>query len=168
MAVSLISTVGSATANSYVNVASANTYFEVRQDSDVWDDLSDASTGTVSASTTKAALLIQASREIDRTFRFFGGKEGTGRKGASDYQNLEFPRSNTIDTDGNVIIPDEIKEATYEQAIWIRQRNATQVTEEGETIKQPKFSELAYDLIKPWFNRQVAKQGKYTWEGSYF
>jgi len=168
MSISLKSSVGTPTANSYVSIASANTYFDERSDSDAWDDLVQASTGTLTATMKKAQLLIQATREIDNTFRFFGTKDNIGKLGASDYQNLEFPREEETDTDGNPIIPCRIKEATYEQAIWILQRNATQVSEDGETIKQPKFSDQAYDYIKPWITRQVASRGNFPWEGSRF
>ena len=60
--------VGTSTADSYVSVASANTYFNAHENADAWLDM--GSTGTLSSTTRKENLLKQATRELDRSFRF--------------------------------------------------------------------------------------------------
>jgi hypothetical protein len=158
--------VGGASATSYVSVASADDYMTVREDSTPWDDLLYNSTGTVTATSRKQSLLIQATREIDRTFRFFGSRDGNDLKESEDYQNLEFPRASDTDADGNLLIPDEVQYATCEQALWILQRNAVQTAQGENVVKLPKFSEQAYDYIKPWVTRAVMRIGRSPWQGS--
>jgi hypothetical protein len=128
MAVIFNTDVGGASATSYVSVGSADDYMLTREDTTPWDDLLANSTGTLSATSRKQYLLIQATREIDRTFRFFGTRDGDDQEGAEDYQNLEFPRAENTDVDGNLLIPDEVKEATYEQALWVLIRNNPQTS----------------------------------------
>jgi hypothetical protein len=166
MALTLKTSIATPTANSYISIASADEYFEARQDSDAWDKMASASTGTLSATQRKTNLLVQAAREMDRTFRFYGSKYNTGQRGASDYQALEFPRIEDTDDDGNPIIRYEIQYAQCEQAIWLMQRSDVQTREDGTVIEQPKFSNLAYDYIKPNITRTVSKSGKYPWEKS--
>ena len=167
MAISLKTSIGTPTANSYVSIASADDYFNRRYDSDAWLDLlTEASTSTLSGTDQKAALLIQSTREIDRTFRFYGSKENSGLLGASDYQNLEFPRYNDTDADGTSIIRENIQEATCEQAIWLLQRSDVQTSSDETTVKQPKFSAMGYDLLKKIVQRSVDSVGKYPWQGS--
>ena len=166
MSISVITTVGGATANSYVSVASANEYFDRRNESEAWLKLIENSTGTLSATDKRGALLIQATREIDKTFRFFGSKDGSSIRGDAEYQNLEFPRADDVNADGDLIIPDEVKYAAFEQAIWIQQRAAVQTNQDGVVISQPKFSDLAYDYLKPWVTRAAVRVGRYSWQGS--
>jgi len=168
MATSINSDIGGATANSYVSVASADQYFELRDDSSSWDDLVLNSTGTISGTQAKSNKLIQATREIDNTFRFQGVRDGDDVKESEDYQNLEFPRAENTDADGNLLIPDEIKYTTYEQALWIMLRNSPQTASGENVVKLPKFSEQAYDYLKPWVTRAVVKVGRYGWQGSEF
>ena len=109
---------------------------------------------------------MQATREIDNTFRFFGSRDGNDLAGSEDYQNLEFPRGDDTDADGNLLIPDRVRYATCEQALWILQRNAVQTVQGENNVKLPKFSEQAYDYIKPLVSRAVIKVGSYKWMGS--
>lgn len=157
---------GSPTANSYISVDSADDYFEARGDSEYWLNMSGASTGTVSQASQKQRLLVQATREIDRTFRFHGGKYNTGIRGATDYQALQFPRESNTDNAGAVFIPDEIKDATCEQAIWISQRNPSRRQEGEERRVSTQFSDLSMVMLKPWITRMVLPTGSFPWEGS--
>lgn len=157
---------GTPTANSYVSVASADAYFDERQNSDGWLNLStNASTSTI-ATAAKESLLKQATREIDRSFRFHSGKYNQGIKGQDTYQNLEFPRWENQDADGELFIPDEVKFATYEQALWITQRPGIKTFDVGETIERQIINIDAKNYLKDWINRQVRKVGKHEWEGS--
>ena len=77
MAATITATLSSASANSYVTLAEANTYFETVPDSTTWDDK------TVDQ---KNRALIAATRWID-TFVFYGDRCDNG-------QALKFPRNN--------------------------------------------------------------------------
>jgi hypothetical protein len=156
--------IGGATANSYVSVASADQYLEARFNGDAWQRISE-NYGSTTATTVKENLLKQSTREIDRSYRFHNSKYNRGEKGDDDYQNLEFPRSNTVDTDGDPLIPDEIKFATYEQALWIMERQGVKTTDAGLPIQRELVNVDSYNYMKNWINRQVSLTGKYDWQG---
>ena len=102
MAATITATLSSATANSYVTLAEANTYFETVPDSSTWDDK------TVDQ---KNRALIAATRWID-SFMFFGDRCDQG-------QALKFPRNNYQVDDVELsctTIPVNIKYAQYELA----------------------------------------------------
>ena len=102
MAATITATLSSATANSYVTLAEANTYFETVPDSTTWDDK------TVDQ---KNRALIAATRWID-TFVFYGDRCDNG-------QALKFPRNNYKVDDVELActaIPNDIKYAQYELA----------------------------------------------------
>ena len=155
------------TANSYVSVASANTYFNARHNADAWNDISSCTTNTTSIREQKENLLIQATREIDRTYRFFGHKYNTGIEGDAEYQFLEFPRGHHLNADSAPIIKEEVKYATYEQALWILERTTSRKTEGGEVVQRPFIGREAYQYLKPFVNRQVPGTGIYSWQGGF-
>jgi hypothetical protein len=158
--------IGTPTANSYVSVASANAYIESRQNNEQWLNISvNASTSTY-ATTWKENLLKQATREIDRSFRFHNEKYNQGERGQDTYQNLEFPRWTNQDANGDLYIPDEVKFATYEQALWILNRAGLKTTDEGTPIQRHIINIDCRNYLKEWINRQVLSSGKHPWEGS--
>jgi hypothetical protein len=156
--------IGTPTANSYVSVASADEYFNGRYNSDSWLAISFATSDTATVRTDKENLLIQATRDIDKTYRFFGSKYNTGIKGQSTYQNLEFPRNDDVDVDNNLIIRDEIKYATYEQALWVIERSTQRKTEDGAVVSMAIFGKDAYNYINSYIDRTVPMTGKYPWD----
>ena len=102
MAATITATLKSATANSYVTLAEANTYFETVPDSTTWDNKTDDQ---------KNRALISATRWID-DFNYYGDR-------CDDGQALKWPRNN-YEVD-NVelactLIPQNIKYAQYELA----------------------------------------------------
>ena len=102
MAATITATLSSASANSYVTLAEANTYFETVPDSTTWDDK------TVDQ---KNRALIAATRWID-SFVYFGDRCDHG-------QALKFPRNNYQVDDVELActaIPVNIKYAQYELA----------------------------------------------------
>jgi len=102
VAATITATLSSATANSYVTLAEANTYFETVPDSTTWDNKSDDQ---------KNRSLIAATRWID-SFVFFGDRCDHG-------QALKFPRNNYQVDDVELActaIPVNIKYAQYELA----------------------------------------------------
>ena len=102
MTATIDATVGGASANSYVTLAAANTYFETVPNSSTWTDKTDDQ---------KNRALISATRWID-TLSFYGDR-------CADTQALKWPRNNyTVDGIDLVctLIPEGIKTATYELA----------------------------------------------------
>lgn len=99
----LDATVGGISANSYVTVEEANTYFADRLHASAW-----------TAFAGKEAALITASRLLDWELRFQGFK-------ADSAQAMQFPRTDVTLSDGSelstTIIPQEIKFAVFELAL---------------------------------------------------
>ena len=102
MAATITATLSSATANSYVTLAEANTYFETVPDSSTWTNKTDDQ---------KNRALIAATRWID-SLVFYGDRCDNG-------QALKFPRNN-YEVDDVVLactaVPNNIKYAQYELA----------------------------------------------------
>ena len=102
MAATIIATLKSATANSYVTLAEANTYFETVPDSTAWDNKTDDQ---------KNRALISATRWID-SLNFYGDR-------CDEDQALKWPRNNYEVDDVELActaIPKNIKYAEYELA----------------------------------------------------
>ena len=102
MAATITATLSSATANSYVTLAEANTYFETVPDSSTWTNKTDDQ---------KNRALIAATRWID-SLVFYGDRCDHG-------QALKFPRNNYQVDDIELActaVPNNIKYAQYELA----------------------------------------------------
>tara|TARA_B100001094_G_scaffold140981_1_gene136615 strand:+ start:222 stop:752 length:531 start_codon:yes stop_codon:yes gene_type:complete len=100
VAATIVATLKSATANSYVTLAEANTYFETVPDSTTWDNKTDDQ---------KNRALISATRWID-SLNFYGDR-------CDDGQALKWPRNNYHVDDVELActaIPKDIKYAQYE------------------------------------------------------
>jgi len=105
-------TFGGATSNSYVTLLEAEEYFGARLFSDNWNNASEAN---------KIAALIQATKRIDRE-KFYGDR-------VSSTQKLAFPRSGISYIDNVLydgIIPEQIKDATCEVAIYMLSNDISQ------------------------------------------
>ena len=102
MPATIDATVAGASANSYVTLASADTYFETTPESATWTD---------KTTDQKNRALISATRWID-ALSFYGDR-------CTETQALKWPRENyTVDGIdlSCTVIPAEIKTATYELA----------------------------------------------------
>lgn len=102
MPATIDATLGGTSANSYVTLAAANTYFETVPDSSTWTNKTDDQ---------KNRALISATRWID-ALSFYGDR-------CTETQVLKWPRKEyTVDGIDLVctLIPDGIKVATYELA----------------------------------------------------
>ena len=108
MAISFITTVGAADANSYVTVAEFNTYVEKLLNSDNLPK---------SSQTTLIKKLLLAATEVIDAETFDGYRTDIS------VQNLEFPRIGLVDRAGYSIdentIPQELKDAVCEMAIFL-------------------------------------------------
>ena len=102
MAAVIVATLSGASANSYVTLAGANTYFETVPNSSTWTDKTDDQ---------KNRALISATRWID-SLNYYGDR-------CDEDQALKWPRNN-YDVDGVELecslIPNDVKYATYELA----------------------------------------------------
>ncbi len=131
----LVETVGASNANTYVTLVEADQYFEDRLNTSDWTGSSDDD---------KNRSLLTATKDIDNV-KFIGNKLNTGKPGASNYQALDFPRRFPIDfiyqdsvleqllissaseqtfpptynSSGAGYIPQRIKDAQCEQAIYL-------------------------------------------------
>ena len=153
--------VGTPTANSYISVAEADAYFDTVANNESWLDISlNASTGTL-ANTIKENLLIQATRELDTKHRYSGSKYNQGIYGASNYQNLFFPRTTDYDSNGNLYILDDVKYATAEQANWIKMRGGLRTSEVDLQRNRTLIGNHALGYIKDLITRVVRKTGSY-------
>jgi hypothetical protein len=107
----LVATAGSETANSYALVADADTYFDERVQASNWTGESDEDV--------KERALIMATRRLD-AFSYKGIKNASN-------QALKWPRDGVYDEDGEPYptdeIPEFLKQATYELALDILNRN---------------------------------------------
>ena len=165
---SIKTSVGTSTANSYIGVSDANTYFNSVHDADSWVNINTTNySSTTAVREKKENLLIQATRELDDNLKFNGGKYNTGIYGdVTYYQALEFPRSSNVNNSGDIYIVDEVKDATCEQAIWILERGGKRVTEDGAVIQLQKVGDVPRHLLRYWINRQIQPCGRYKWQGS--
>jgi len=128
-------TAGSSTANSYISVAEADDYFAAHLESSFW---------SISAAKKQAAL-VQATNRIDR--EKFGGQL-TNRI----VQKLQFPRSYVLTRDTRTspvatfetlgyyyrdpnTIPNEIKQATCEMALYLLKRVGGEFTVDDNDLE---------------------------------
>lgn len=133
MALTISSTIGGEFSNSYVDVAFADDYFLDHYDSakqGAWEALGELQ---------KEVLLISACRVLE-TARFTNQVEseefnlfyelatGKVRLGLPEraspvryltHQNLQFPRNLDVDQAGNLFIPESVKTAQCEQAVYL-------------------------------------------------
>jgi hypothetical protein len=104
--------IGGTSANSYSEVADADTYFDERLQASVWTGESDPDV--------KERALIMGTRRVD-AFQVVGFKNSAD-------QALKWPRSDVFDEDGNEYetteIPIVVLHATYETALWLLNQNA--------------------------------------------
>lgn len=122
--------IGTATNNSYVTLAEADLYFESRRDTATWTDATDAD---------KNIVLVQATRRLDYE-KYYGDREFP-----SVPQSLSFPRINLGTLDGielDSTIPRQIKEATYELAIYMLGIDMSQPSIDASTKSEVKIGSL--------------------------
>ena len=108
MAITIDATIAGASANSYNTVAEADTYFE--------EAVTDVTAWTGASADQKKAALVQAAKRINEP-RYDG-------RIYLETQNLAFPRyafgySVVLDSDGTIAIPDDVKNAQLECALWL-------------------------------------------------
>ena len=157
MAATINATLKSETANSYVTLAEANSYFETVPDSSTWTNKTDDQ---------KNRALISATRWID-SFIFYGDR-------CDEDQALKFPRTNyqvdRVELDCSSI-PNNIKYAQYELARALA-NDTDAIT--GTTGKEGNISEAKLGDLEVKFNTATQGTGSvnnimdvYPWLQSY-
>ena len=124
----LITTVGGATSNSYVSRTEADTYFAQHWSTarnDLWTTLNPAQKDRV---LTHAANVLESLRFLDSEHTYGVALPLSLREGGEyDYtihrltsgQKLQFPRNVDVDDDEVAFIPQEVKDAQCEQAVYL-------------------------------------------------
>ncbi len=122
----VVATVGSASANSFVTVAETDTYCDARMNATAWADAEDDD---------KARAVIDATRELS-------AKAWVGTR-ASSTQKLSWPRSFAINPDvswaswayyDSTTIPDRVKDATCELAFLLLNGDASDINTPDSTL----------------------------------
>lgn len=112
----LTCTPGGPADNSYVTLAQANSYFADTLRGAQWTDHSE---------TLREQALIQATAEIEALGGPRAAQDNATRplfSGAPydpDGQALHFPRTVDVDDDGDLYVPESIRVAVIEQAVWL-------------------------------------------------
>lgn len=142
MAVTIVATSGSASANSFVTLAEANTYMEARLNSTLWDAATDDS---------KNRSLVEATRELcNLTWQGYA---------ADDSQALVWPREWVTDPDSPTLdyyesteIPTRLKNATCELAFQFIKAGTTDVAALDSTdgVVRKKVDVLETEYAEPW------------------
>jgi len=145
MALELDATLGGATANTYLTLAEAETYFEKRLHSDDWDDATDAQ---------KNEALAMSARMIDGMYDFVGTIMTTT-------QALRWPRGNVYDIDGRYLTPTEIPSpianAQCEQALYLLSTDPTALPAIlSQGIKRAKIGPLEVEASMSFQPKQMA------------
>lgn len=120
----VVDTVGSASANSYLSVASATSLLDERLGIAAWTD---------ATADDKARAVIMATREID-SFRYVGYK-------ISQAQALEWPRTEQVEASDT--IPVYIQRACAEQALWVLQNSDTGGRSERQALQAQGVTEYS-------------------------
>jgi hypothetical protein len=165
VAVVVVATAGSASANSYVTLAEAESYFESRLNVTAW---------SAATTDTKNRAIVQATRHLDSTLDWVGERSSTS-------QALAWPRTGVLTRDeddylDDATIPQVLKDATCEQALAELGANRAsdpggrglqrvqagdvEVEFDGPTASvQYVLADLVVAMLAPWIASQTAGVG---------
>lgn len=141
MAITIVATAGSASANSFATAAEMATYMEGRLNSSTYDD--------ASADNINRAL-VEATNELD--YRRWLGRRATST------QALSWPRDDVIDPDSpysdyysSAVVPDRVKDATCELAFQFLKAGTTDVAalDSSIEVKREKIGPLETEYAEP-------------------
>ena len=142
MAITLITTPGTATSNSYATLASASEFLE--------QNIHTYSTWSSATTANRNACLVWATRLLDDQMDWNGSKSDPTGIGPEN-QALRWPRENIYDSDGNEIdedlIPKFLVRATSEYAIYLLSEDRTS---DFDTygFKKLKVASLSFEVDK--------------------
>lgn len=142
MPVTIVATAGSASANSFVTLAEADTYAESRLNASTWDD---------ATADTQNRALVEATRELS-VLTWIGWR-------TDDVQALSWPRQLVRNPDdpyhnyyGTTVIPQRVKDATCELAFQFVKSGTTDVAALDTTlnIRREKIDVLETEYFDPF------------------
>lgn len=124
-------------ANSYISLVEAMAYLEVDARAlAIWEALPD--------DTDREKLLVLATRYLDENWQWFGRRTGPCLD-PPEVQKLKWPRMGMRDSEGMCIasnvIPDELKAATAQLAVWLKSNDGNE-SMEMESIKRFRSDEV--------------------------
>lgn len=143
MAVTIVATVGSASANSFVTLAEAATYAEARLNASTWE--------TSATTDNKNRALVEATRELSALV--WQGKR------TDSTQALSWPRQVTVDPDNpsltyfaSTVIPTRVKDATCELALAFIKSGTTDLAALDATanITRQQIDVLSTEYAEPF------------------
>ena len=143
MPVTIVETAGSATANSYVTLAEADSFMEGRLNASTWE--------TDASDDDKNRGLVEATRQISRL--------GYGGRRTDSTQVLSWPRQFAFDPDSpvqdyftNTVIPQRVKDATMELAFQYIKAGTTDVAALDSTynVSSKRIDVLETAYVEPW------------------
>lgn len=140
MAVTIIATAGSATANSYITLAEADAYLEARSNVSLWDAASDA---------TKNIALVESQRWLT-VLGWLGLRSDTVQALAWPRQNVtdpDDPNYNYFDSDE---VPQRVKDAQSELALEFIKAGATDISAFDPSVE---IIEERIDVIATKYDR---------------
>lgn len=147
MAVTIVATVGSASANSFVTLAEAATYMEARLNASTWE--------TDATNDTKNRALVEATRYLG-TLAWLGTR-------SDDVQALAWPRELVVNPDdpyGNYYdtdaIPQRVKDATCELAFQFVKSGTTDVAALDPNIE---VQSKTIDVLRTDYVQHGRRQG---------
>lgn len=142
MALTIVATVGSASANSFVTLVEAAAYMEGRLNSDAWDN---------AGADEQNRALAEATREIDQ-FEFVGRRSDTTQVLAWPRQWAPNPDDPNYDYYAVDAIPQRVKNATMELAFQFLKAGTTDVAaqEASEGVIRKKVDVLETEYARPY------------------
>lgn len=141
MAITIVATVGSASANSFVTLAEMTTHMEGRLNSDTFDD---------ATTDNQNRALAEATRELSALM--WDGYR------VDDTQALSWPRQWAYDPDSptqdyfaTTVVPERVKRATYELAFEFLKAGTTDIAalDSDRLIKREKIDVIETEYVDP-------------------
>jgi hypothetical protein len=138
MALTLVATAGSASANSYATVAEGDTYHEAHLYATTWNESA--------SDPVKAQALVQATALLDRYFEWYGTV-------ATQTQALGHPRIGIYDKQGRLLsattIAASLRDATAEYARWLIDSDRTaESSSAGGEVKRAKMGGMEVEFVE--------------------
>lgn len=160
MAITIVATSGSATANSYATEAEVIAYMATRLNSGSWTTFA----GSTATETEKKAM-IEARRWLDPL-------PWEGRR-VDDDQALSWPRQWALNPDsstgnyyGNTVVPQRVKDAQSELAFQFVKAGTTDIAAEDTTlgVRRKKIDVIETEYFEPHMRLQRLKRYPRVWD----
>ena len=129
----IIADVGASNSNSYVTLVEANNYFDTRLHSLKWNEATDED---------KTKALLQATKRLERE-KYFGDRKSSSQKLSFPRVGLGYIDSILLDN----IIPEQLKDAQCELAIFMLSNDITQKEVNTGSIKRTTMGDMSVEYL---------------------